>query len=141
MSTKEKTVKNFSKVLTLAITLSLPFISQVSAQDKSSLNLKDNMKQSGVIIKQITASINDATKNQDNAALVAKMSEYIGAARLQSPDSVTNGSLADYQALMDQEIQNLKDLQAAFLKNDNVVALSILQKITNVKKEGHDKYK
>ncbi|MBC7538662.1 MAG: hypothetical protein H7281_07565 [Bacteriovorax sp.] len=133
-------MKNFSKVLALAITLTLPLISQVSAQDKG-LSLKDNMKQSAIILKQITASINDASKNQDNAALVAKMSVFMEAARLQSPDSVTNGSLADYQALLDQEIRNLKDLQSAFLKNDNAAALSILQKITSVKKEGHDKYK
>ena len=66
---------------------------------------------------------------------------YFQTAKTQTPDSVTNGSLADYQALIEQEIQNLKDLQAAFLKNDNVSALSIVQKLNNIKKEGHDKYK
>lgn len=134
-------MKNFNFARTLALTLSLSMTSFVFAQEVNTLNLKNNMKQSGVALKQISASINDAAKNQENAALVAKIIGFFETARTQSPDSVTNGSFADYQALMDQEIQNLKDLQAAFLKNDNVAALSIVQKLNNVKKEGHDKYK
>ncbi|MGZ3789659.1 MAG: cytochrome b562 [Bacteriovorax sp.] len=132
---------NLRMLKTLALTLSLSLVSGLSAQDVATLNLKDNMKQSGIALKQISVSINDASKNQENAALAAKIIGLFQVARTQSPDSVTNGSFADYQALIDQEIQNLKDLQAAFLKNDNVTALSIVQKINNVKKEGHDKYK
>ena len=134
-------MKDFKMIKTLALTLSLAFISAASAQDAAALSLKNNMKQSGNILKQISVSINDASKNQENADLVAKMVGYFQTAKTQTPDSVTNGSLADYQALIEQEIQNLKDLQAAFLKNDNVSALSIVQKLNNIKKEGHDKYK
>jgi soluble cytochrome b562 len=134
-------VKKFSMLLTLALTLSLSLVSELSAQDVSPLSLKNNKKQSGIILKQISATINDASKNQENAASITKMIGFFQAARSQSPDSVTNGSFADYQALIDQEIQNFKDLQDAFQKNDNVAALSIVQKLNNVKKEGHDKYK
>ncbi|MDD4976044.1 MAG: cytochrome b562 [Bacteriovorax sp.] len=134
-------MKKFSMVLIFALTLPLSLVSQLSAQDVSPLNLQNNMRQTGIILKQVSASINDASKNQENAASVAKMIAYFQTARTQSPDSVTNGSFADYQALIDQEIQNFKDLQDAFLKNDNVAALSIVHKLNTVKKEGHDKYK
>lgn len=132
---------NFKMVLTLALVLSLSLISQLSAQDAHFSNLKTEMKQSGNILKQISGSINDASKNNDNAALTAKIIAYFESSRTQSPGSVTNGSFADYQALMDQSIQLLKELQNAFLKNDNVAALAIVQKINTLKKEGHDKYK
>lgn len=134
-------MKKISMVLTFSLTLSLSIASQLSAQDMTPLSLKNSMKQSGIILKQVSASINDASKNQENATSVAKMIGYFQTARTQSPDSVTNGSFADYQALIDQEIQNFKNLQDAFLKNDNVTALSIVQKLNTVKKEGHDKYK
>lgn len=138
-------MKKISKTLTLSfalsLALSLGMISQVSAQEALPLSLKANMKQCGVILKQISVSINDAAKNQENAAATVKLIDLFQAGRSQSPDSVTNGSFADYQVLMDQEIQILKDLQAAFLKNDNVAALSLVQKLNTVKKEGHDKYK
>lgn len=134
-------MKNLKIVKALALTLTLSLSTMVAAQDAAALSLKNNMKQSGILLKQISATINDASKNQDNADLVIKMIGFFQTAKTQSPDSVTNGSLADYQALIEQEIQNLKDLQAAFLKNDNVAALSIVQKLNTVKKEGHDKYK
>lgn len=134
-------MKNFGMVLTLTLTLTMSIASQLSAQDVNSLSLKNNMKQGAIIFKQVSASINDASKNQENAASIAKMIGYFETAKTQSPDSVTNGSLLDYQTLIGQEIQNLHDLQSALLKNDNVAALSIVQKINTVKKEGHDKYK
>jgi ribosomal protein S8 len=132
-------MKNISKFLTLAF--ALVFTAQVFAQDIAPLDLKNNMKQAGILFKQISTTINDASKNKDNVAAVAKMIGYFETAKIQSPDSTTAGSLADYQNLIDQEITNLKDLQVALLANDNAAALSVLQKINNVKKEGHDKYK
>lgn len=132
-------MKNISKFLTLAF--ALVFTAQVFAQDIAPLDLQNNMKQAGILFKQISTTINDVSKNKDNAAATAKMIGYFETAKTQSPDSTTAGSLADYQNLMGQEITNLKDLQIAFLANDNAAALSVLQKINNVKKEGHDKYK
>ncbi|MBC7714939.1 MAG: hypothetical protein H7177_16455 [Rhizobacter sp.] len=132
-------MKHSGKIL--ALLFSLVFAGQVFAQDASALSLKDNMKQSGILFKQVATSINDASKNKDNAAAVLKMIGYFEAAKNQSPDSTTNGSLSDYQSMIGEEITNLKTLQAAFVANDNVTALAVLQKINNLKKEGHDKYK
>ncbi len=130
-------MKKLSIILGTALVMSF----SVMAQDAATLSLKDNMKQSGSILKQISASVNDASKNAANAELTAKMIAYFGAAKNQRPDSVSAGSYADYQSLIEQEIQSMKELQAAFQKNDNTGALAIIQKMNTLKKEGHDKYK
>jgi hypothetical protein len=130
-------VKKISIALGLALSLSFAAF----AQDAAVLSLKDNMKQTGAILKQIAASVNDASKNAANADLTAKMIAFFESAKTQRPDSVTAGSIEDYQSLIGQEIQNMKDLQAAFQKNDNVGALAVIQKMNTLKKEGHDKYK
>lgn len=134
-------MKKLSIALGLALVLSLSLSVAAIAQDAATLSLKNNMKQAGTILKQISASVNDASKNAANADLTAKMITYFEAAKNQRPDSVTAGSYEDYQSLIGQEIQNMKDLQAAFQKNDNAGALGIIQKMNTLKKEGHDKYK
>lgn len=125
--------------IALGIALSLSFAS--IAQDATALSLKGNMKQAGTYLKQISTSVNDASQNATNADLAAKMVTLFEAAKNQKPDTTTAGSYADYQSLIEQEIQLFKDLQAAFQKNDNTNALAIIQKINTLKKEGHDKYK
>ncbi len=129
------------KHLALLFTLSFALSNSSFAQDLDTLSLKNNMKQSGIAFKQISTTISDTTKNQENAALVEKIIGYLEAAKNQNPDSVTNGSYADYQSLITQEIAVLKELQAAFLSNDNTAALNIAQRVNSLKKEGHDKYK
>lgn len=101
-------------------------------------SLKSNMKSSQTLLKQIAATMNDTTKNQENAANVSKMVVFFEAARNQSPDS---GSLKNYQELMDQSIVLMKSLKSAFKANDNALVLSIMQKLNTAKKEGHDLYK
>ena len=129
---------SFKTVLAMTFAISVSLITQVSAQSANFSSLKGEMKQSGNILKQIGGSINDASKNQENAALTAKIIAYFESSRTQSPG---NGSFAEYQSLMDQEIQLLKELQSAFQNNDNAAALGLMQKINTTKKEGHDKFK
>jgi gas vesicle protein len=126
---------------TLFATMTLVFALTTFAQDTSTLTLKENMKQINSLLKQITASINDVAKNQINAENASKISGFFQAVRKLTPDTVNQTNIANYQALIDQEIQNFKDLEVAFTANDNANALSIVQKINLVKKEGHDKYK
>jgi hypothetical protein len=101
------------------------------------LTLKANMKQTGLLLKQITATVNDTTKNQANADAAAQMATYFTSAREQTPGV---GSLQEYQALMDQGIDLFKQLQTAFKNNDTATAQAVLQKISVLKKEGHDKF-
>jgi hypothetical protein len=128
-------------LLTLALPLFLFFHSEAKAFEFNELDLKNNMKQNGIALKAITTTINDVSKNKENASLALKMIGYFESAKNQIPQTVDPSSIADYQSLMELEIKNLKDLQEAFLNNDNVGALSIIQKLNAVKKEGHDKYK
>ena len=134
-------MKNLIKSTIAFFLMTLTLLNLAFADTTVTPSLKDNMKQTNIALKAIVASVNDASKNADNATLLDKMILNFQAARLQSPDSTANGSFADYQSLIDQEIQNFKDLKDAFLKNDNTTALAIIQKITTTKQEGHDKYK
>ena len=97
---------------TLFATITLVFALTAFAQDTSTLTLKENMKQSNNLLKQITASLNDVSKNQVNAENASKISGFFQAARKLTPDTVNQTNLANYQALIDQAIQNFKDLEA-----------------------------
>jgi len=101
-------------------------------------SLKSNMKSTETLLKQVASKMNDASKNQENAALVAKMIANFEVAKNQTPDA---GSFSEYQALMNQSMLIMKELQDAFNRNDNAAVLSIMQKINTNKKEGHDKFK
>lgn len=120
-----------------SIILGLVLLSTVAIAVEA-LTLKGNMKQAGNLLKQVTASVNDSTKNQVNAKATADMTAFIVAARDQAPDM---GSFDEYKSIMDQEIAALNELKAAFEKNDNVAAQAALQKVNLLKKEGHDKFK
>ena len=104
----------------------------------SAQSLKSNMKSTQTLLKQIASTASSPSSNSDNAQNAAKMVTFFTAARAQSPDS---GNFKDYQALMDQSIDLMKNLEAAFKNNDNTQALELLQKLNVAKKEGHDKYK
>ncbi len=123
------------KLLTLALTFAFS-LSIASAAD-----LKDSMKLIGSSFKQISATINDSSKNADNIVLVEKMIAAFKTGKTQVPSTVNASTLGDFQSLMDTEIKNLTDLETALKNNDNAAALALLQKINTTKKEGHDKYK
>ena len=101
------------------------------------LSLKANMKQTSALLKQVTQSVNDSTKNAANADNAAKMIELFKTARNQTPGV---GSFLEYQSLIDQCIAEFTNLQKAFQNNDNKEALSTIQKLNQIKKEGHDKF-
>jgi hypothetical protein len=113
--------------------VSLLMVGTVQAQ-----SLKSNMKASEKILKQIGASMNDASRNQENAVNAGKMVTAFETMKAQSPDA---GSFSEYQGLMDQSIAIFKELESAFKNNDNKAVLSLMQKINTAKKEGHDKFK
>ena len=139
--TIDLTGENLMKNFLIGIFLLGALMTQLLAGTADLQSLKSNMKQTDTLLKKIVSTISDSSKNQENAASVGNMIKLFQTARSQTPDSLKNGSLEDYQNLIDQEIQNFTDLQAAFANNDNTLALSIAQKITVIKKEGHDKYK
>lgn len=127
------------------VALLIPF--SVFAQDATA-SLKQNMKQLGSLSKQIAATINDSTKNQVNAVNAGKMTEIFKLCYNQAADGMQNvppdqreAAIADFQNLTKQSIDLSAQLQAAFTANDNASAALLFKKITDLKVEGHDKYK
>ena len=114
------------------------FLISLSLQSAFGQSLKANMKSANSLLKQITSTMNDASRNATNAADINKMISLFEKMKTQSPDS---GSFSEYQALTQELIVVLKDLESAFVANDNVKVQSLMQKINSLKKEGHDKYK
>ena len=110
-------------------------------------SLKNNMKQLGALSKQITASLNDSTKNQDNANRAGQMVELFKLVYNQAADGVADlpadqqqAAIADFQGLIQQEIDLTTQVEQAFANNDNASAATLWQKINDIKHEGHDKY-
>lgn len=116
----------------------LVFLISLTLQSAFGQSLKANMKSANTLFKQISSSMNDASRNASNAADINKMIGFFEKTKTQSPDS---GSFQEYQALTQELIVVLKDLESAFLANDNAKVQSLMQKVNSLKKEGHDKYK
>ncbi len=116
----------------------LVFLISLSLQSAFGQSLKANMKSANSLFKQISATMNDASRNASNAAEINKMVSLFEKMKTQSPDS---GSFSEYQTLTQELIVVLKDLESAFLANDNAKVQGLMQKVNSLKKEGHDKYK
>lgn len=135
------------KKLSLSIlTLFLPL--SLFADDTMAASLKQNMKQLGTLAKQIGTTISDTSKNQANAAGAAQMTELFKTVYAQAAEGVKDipadqqeQAIVEFQDLITQEISLSTQLQQAFLDNDNALAAQILQKMTDIKKDGHGKFK
>jgi predicted metalloendopeptidase len=126
----------------LALTLSF-----TSAFAEDAASLKQNMKQANVIFKAVGASLNDVSKNPDNAQSMGQFVELFQQTLQQVPDVVKElpeaqraPALDDYQKMIQQEIDFGQELQKAFLSNNNSLAAEIFQKMKELKQDGHDKY-
>jgi hypothetical protein len=122
----------------MKIYLVFVFFISLSLQSAFGQSLKANMKSANSLFKQISVTMNDASRNASNAAEINKMVNLFEKMKTQSPDS---GSFSEYQTLTQELIVVLKDLESAFLTNDNAKVQSLMQKVNSLKKEGHDKYK
>jgi len=130
----------FTALAALTLTCSFAF-----AETGSSL--KKNMKQAGTLFKSIGGTVKDPTKNLENAKSAEQMAEIFNLVLAQIPEAVQEmpeaqraAAIADYQAMIQQEIQFCTELQAAFLANNNDLAAQIYQKMKDLKSEGHDRF-
>lgn len=116
--------------------------------DAMAATLKQDMKQLGSLFKQVGSTMNDASQNQANAANAGRMRLLFQAVLTMAPDTVADmpaseraQALQDYQHMIQQEIDLVTQLETAFLNNDNGTAVAVLQKMGDLKKQGHDKFK
>ncbi len=137
------------KIFLTISTIVMLFASSSFAQEMgSSTSLKQNMKQLGVLFKAIGSSVGDSTQNAKNAANCEQMNELLKIVLQQTPDTIAElpdsekaAALEDYQNMIQQEIVFLGQLHDAFANNDNQQAASILQKMGDLRKDGHGKFK
>jgi hypothetical protein len=123
----------------------MPFTS--FAHDHAS-PLHQSMKELGVIIKQVAASISDVNSNKINSENLGKMIEHFktsydhaAEAVEDYPENEQTSAIAEIRDLLTQEIQLAQQLQNALNANDNILAKSILDQMNAIKKDGHGKYK
>jgi hypothetical protein len=131
----------FKKAL---LVLSLAAFSSLAHADAS---LKDNMKQIGTLFKQIGATLRDVSQDPQNAQNAQQMNQLFQVVYGQAEDGVKDvpasqkeAALADFQNLIQQEIDLSAQLQSAFEASNNQQASAIYQQMNKIKSDGHDKY-
>jgi len=130
-------------LMTLALTLVTGFSQLASASG----SLKDNMKEAGTLFKAIGQTINDPSKNAENAAYSVQMAEYFRLTLTQAPEHMNEIPEAHraeafkmYQALIQKSVDHSLALQQAFLNNDNAAAITLYDEMKDLKQEGHDQF-
>jgi len=110
-------------------------------------SLKQNMKQLGSLNKQITASSKDPSKNPQNITNAGQMVAIFKLVYDQAEDAMhgvppdqKEAAIALFHKLTQEEIDLATQLQASFRANDNRTAVLILQKMNDIKHEGHDRF-
>lgn len=132
------------------LTLSILFLSvsfSLAAGHASAASIKNDMKQIKALYKEISASVNDPSKNAKSAADAAEIAKLFADAQTGTPDTIADlpaeeqaDAIADFKSMIQQEIDFAASLQKAFDSGDNKLAADLLQKMDGVKKEGHKKY-
>ena len=138
---------NFSMISLVAVVMFLGLPIKTFAHDHTS-PIHQSMKQLGILSKQISSTVDDANQNQANAVNVKKMIELFHVSFDHATDAVEDLpaseqsiALLEIQNMITQEIQLASELEKAFIANDNSAAKLLLQKMLDLKAEGHDKYK
>jgi hypothetical protein len=113
----------------------------------TTLNLGSSMKQIGILVKSISTSINDSSKNSDSASSAEQLVTLFASVQTQVPDFITSlpadqqeAAIADFKSMIQQEIDLSQALDKAFQTNDNAGAALILNKMQELKHQGHSKY-
>jgi len=129
-------------LMTLSLTATSAF-----AQDASAASLKQNMKQIGTLFKAMSTTINDSSKNQDNAKAADQILGLFKLVINQVPDAIEQmpsdqqaAAITDFKSLIQKEIDYTTQLENAFLSNDNAAAAKIYQEMKDTKADGHQKY-
>ena len=132
------------KFLTL-ILLTLSFTTVTAFANQPSL--EDNMEAAGDIFKAIGRSLNEASKNAENAQAAAQMSEYFKLSKEQMPpylqempEAKRTEAFKEYQEMIQQVIDLSNQLAQAFADNDNALAATLYRNLKDLKQDGHDQF-
>lgn len=110
-------------------------------------SLKQNMKAAEKNLKAIAATVNDSSKNQENAALAYEAAAYFHLTYSQVPDVIGDlpadrqeAALQGYQTEVRKVVEACVNLQQALLANDTATATQILKDLNGLKESGHEEY-
>lgn len=117
-------------------------VSSFSFAATEAVSLKNLMKDMSSKLKTIAAQSTDATKNASSALIALDLVKTVTAAKEVLPSSASDKARQDlYAKMMDDVLNNSKDLAQAFQSNDNTKAAEILAKLSQDKKDGHGEFR
>ena len=104
-------------------------------------SLKTTMRDMSKKLKTIAAQVNDPTKNADSEKLALELAKSTADAKLHIPASAADKAGQDlFVHMIDGVVQSANDLAAAFHENDNAKAITILNTMSQQKKDGHARF-
>jgi hypothetical protein len=110
-------------------------------------DLKQDMKQIGVLFKAINAQVSDATMDSDSASKADQLVALFTQAQSEIPDSVSAlpadqqaAAESQFQAAIQKEIDSARALAAAFRAGDSGMIQTLLADMTATKKDGHSTF-
>ena len=119
---------------------------QPAAHEDTELGKK--MSGIGKAFKKLRSQINDASKNEESANLVATMKKNAEAASKLIPEKSADLPVADqakfnadFVKKMNALVADLSQLEVSLKAGDNAAAAKQLEAIGNVQKEGHKEFR
>ena len=132
----------------ISLLLALCLSAFTFASEGSAATLKQNMKALNGFFKQISADVNDPSKNAKSAEAADQMIKFYSPILDQVPDAVAQmpapereAALAEYKRIIQQQSKDATALKEAFLANDNAGAATLIQRMNADKKDGHAKFR
>lgn len=124
-------------------------LSLASFAEETASTIKENMHKIGVLSKAIGRDLSDADKNSESADEAGQMAVLFRAVYALAPEAEAivalpadqrAAAIADFQKLIQNEIDDSIALQKALLTNDNATATTIYSDMIDTKQDGHGKY-
>lgn len=119
-----------------------------NAQSALPGNLANTMKAMGNDLKTISAQVADPKANASSLQLTDHFIQMAQHSKDFIPDTISSmpntqqaAAKADYDSLLDQQIELANRLKSDFASNNNTDAQNILTQMATLKRKGHDAYK
>jgi hypothetical protein len=129
-------------LLTLAITLAVGFTAAIAAEDDTPL--AKEMKAMNKSLRTLKRQVADASKKDENVALIAEIKKNLDASIKLEPAKTKEVPAAEKTAYLDKYKQQMTDLSKAFDELDAAVkagkgdaAAAIFEKLSQSKEKGH----
>ena len=141
-------MKRFFVGIVVSLVLSVQMIGAQEVPVVLPRDLAGKMQSMAKILRTISAQAGDSTKNADSAKLATQFIVVASHSKDFVPDSIRGlpvetqaAEKVKYDAEIEKAVDLGKQLELAFVNNDNAKVADILKNLSVVRKEGHDLYK